>query len=143
MAERMNGKWINNYFKVADLFASFSYCERAQVGAIIVTKDNALIPGFNGTPPGHINVCEGPDGETLPEVLHAELNAIAKLAKSNEGSEGAVMFITRPPCIECAKLILAAGIHTVFYIEDGGAGTGLELLSRHALVKGFERESIQ
>ena len=137
----MNISWRDFYFQLAVLVSKKSHCERAKVGAIIVNGDSVVF-GYNGTPSGHDNCCEDVSGETKPEVLHAEMNAIAKLAK-NGGSKGDLkMFITRPPCMECAKLILAAGINTVLFIEDEGSGEGLPLLAHHALVKAFKSSEI-
>ena len=137
----MNIGWRDFYFQLAELVSRKSHCRRAKVGAVIVNGDS-IVFGYNGTPSGHDNCCEDSDGETLPEVLHAEMNAIAKLAKNGGNKGDTKMFITRPPCMECAKLILSAGINTVFFITDDGAGEGLELLSHHALVKAFKRSEI-
>ena len=128
---------------VAETFAKLSHCERAKVGAIIVKSDRIISIGYNGMPAGYDNCCEdtlyhiqlGTTTEmSKPEVLHAEANAIAKLAQSSESSDGAVMFCTHTPCIECAKLIHQAGIEKVYYRcdYDAGKGSGRQLL-KHKL----------
>lgn len=117
------------FMDVAERFAQLSHAERAKVGAIIVKDDRIISIGYNGMPSGWDNVCEA-DGKSKPEVLHAETNAIAKLAQSNESGKGASLFCTHLPCMECAKLIYQSGIKDVFYrIEYKAAkGTGKEFL---------------
>lgn len=120
-------KWQIAYMEAAKLFASLSTAERLKVGAIIV-KDNRIISiGYNGTPKGWDNVCEA-DGVTKPEVIHAEANAIAKLAKSNESGQGAEMYLTHSPCIECSKLIHASGIGVVYFCTKYRSEEGIEFL---------------
>jgi dCMP deaminase len=125
----MKEKFISAYMDVAERFAQLSHAERAKVGAIIVKDDRIISIGYNGMPSGWDNVCEV-DGKSKPEVLHAETNAIAKLAQSNESGKGASLFCTHLPCMECAKLIYQSGINDVFYrIEYKAAkGTGKEFL---------------
>jgi len=125
----MKEKFISAYMDVAERFAQLSHAERAKVGAIIVKDDRIISIGYNGMPSGWDNVCEV-DGKSKPEVLHAETNAIAKLAQSNESGKGASLFCTHLPCMECAKLIYQSGIKDVFYrIEYKAAkGTGKEFL---------------
>jgi len=125
----MKEKFIMAYMDVAERFAQLSHAERAKVGAIIVKDDRIISIGYNGMPSGWDNVCEA-DGKSKPEVLHAETNAIAKLAQSNENGKGASLFCTHLPCMECAKLIYQSGIKDVFYrIEYKAAkGTGKEFL---------------
>ena len=118
------------YLRMARIWAENSYCQRRQVGALIV-KDNAIISdGYNGTPSGFPNVCEDGNNVTFPYVLHAEANAISKLARSNNNSEGATLYVTASPCLECAKLIIQAGIKRVVYGEPYRIEDGLELLKK-------------
>ena len=126
----MKPKFIQAYMDVAERFAQLSHANRAKVGAIIV-KDNRVISiGYNGMPSGWSNVCEDSSGKTNPEVLHAEANAITKVAKSPESCEGAAIFCTHMPCIECAKLIHQCGIIEVYYNIDynSAKGSGLKFL---------------
>ena len=118
------------YVRMARIWAENSYCQRRQVGALVV-KDKAVISdGYNGTPSGFENVCEDENNVTKPYVLHAEANAITKLARSQNSSDGATMYITASPCIECAKLIIQAGIKRVVYSEKYRLEDGLNLLKR-------------
>lgn len=118
------------YLRMARIWAENSYCQRRQVGALIV-KNNAIISdGYNGTPSGFPNVCEDGNNVTFPYVLHAEANAISKLARSNNNSEGATLYVTASPCLECAKLIIQAGIKRVVYGEPYRIEDGLELLKK-------------
>ena len=110
--------------------AENSYCERRQVGALIVKDKMIISDGYNGTPAGFENVCEDDNGVTKPYVLHAEANAITKIARSNNSSDGATMYVTASPCIECAKLIIQAGIKRVVYSEKYRLEDGIELLKR-------------
>ncbi len=119
----MKDKFAKAYMDTAVRFSELSSAERAKVGCVIV-KDNRIISiGYNGMPSGWDNVCEH-EGKTKPEVLHAEANAIAKLAQSNENAKDADLFCTHMPCIECAKLIHQAGIATVYYKNDYDAAKG-------------------
>jgi len=125
----MKEKFVSAFMDCAERFAQLSTATRAKVGAIIV-KDNRIISiGYNGMPSGWDNVCEH-EGRTKPEVLHAETNAIAKVAQSSESSRGSELFCTHLPCIECAKLIHQSGIVTVYYREEYQAakGTGKQFL---------------
>lgn len=116
--------------RVAEIYANLSYASRLKVGAIVV-KDNRVISiGYNGMPSGWDNVCEDEQNNTKPEVLHAETNAIAKLAKSNESGQDAVMFITHAPCLDCAKLIYQSGISKVFYKEPYRKTDGIDFLKK-------------
>lgn len=118
------------YLRMAIIWAENSYCIRRKVGALIV-KDNMIISdGYNGTPSGFENVCEDENGMTKPYVLHAEANAITKVARSNNSSEGATLYITDAPCIECAKLIIQAGIRRIVYTKSYRLDDGLRLLER-------------
>jgi len=112
---------------VAKRFAQLSHAERLQVGAIVVKDDRIIAYGYNGMPSGWDNCCEE-NGKTKPEVLHAESNAIAKLARSNESGLGADLFITHSPCIECAKLIYQSGIKTVYFGENYRSNDGIDFL---------------
>jgi len=105
------------YLEMAQIWATNSYCTRRQVGALIVKEKMIISDGYNGTPSGFENVCEDEDGKTKPYVLHAEANAITKVAKSNNSSNGATLYVTASPCLECAKLIIQAGIKRVVFIE--------------------------
>lgn len=118
------------YLRMTAIWAENSYCERRKVGALIV-KDNMIISdGYNGTPAGFENVCEDEHGLTKPYVLHAEANAITKVARSNNSSEGATLYVTASPCIECAKLIIQTGIRRVVFSELYRITDGLDLLKR-------------
>ena len=127
------------YLRMAHIWAENSYCERRQVGALIV-RDGAIISdGYNGTPAGFENICEDDKNQTKPYVLHAEANAITKVAKSRNSSMGATLYVTASPCIECAKLIIQAGIQRVVYSENYRSMDGIELLLR----AGIEVELIE
>lgn len=118
------------YLRMATIWSENSYCVRRKVGAIMV-KDNMIISdGFNGTPSGFANVCEDEAGVTFPYVLHAEANAITKVARSNNSSEGSTLYVTASPCVECSKLIIQAGIRRVVYAEKYRLTDGLDLLER-------------
>ncbi|MBQ0046347.1 MAG: dCMP deaminase family protein [Prevotellaceae bacterium] len=118
------------YVRMARIWAENSYCKRRQVGALVVKNEAIISDGFNGTPSGFENVCEDENNVTKPYVLHAEANAITKLARSNNSSDGATMYVTASPCIECAKLIIQAGIKRVVYSEKYRLEDGLNLLKR-------------
>lgn len=118
------------YMRMALIWAENSYCQRRQVGALIVKDKMIISDGYNGTPVGFENVCEDENGVTRPYVLHAEANAITKIARSGNSSEGATMYVTASPCIECAKLIIQAGIKRVVYAEKYRLEDGLDLLKR-------------
>ena len=134
----MKQKYVNMYMDWASRAAEISHAKRLQVGAVIVKDDSVISYGYNGMPSGWDNNCEqivghtheGPVLKTKPEVLHAESNAIAKLAKSTESGDGASMFITCAPCIDCAKMIYQAGIKEVFYDEDYKNTDGIEFLHK-------------
>lgn len=118
------------YIRMARIWAENSYCERRKVGALIVRDKMIISDGYNGTPCGFENVCEDEAGVTKPYVLHAEANAITKVAKSANSSEGSTLYITAMPCIECSKLIIQAGIVRVVYCDSYHSEEGLELLRR-------------
>ncbi len=118
------------YLAMARIWATNSYCVRRQVGALLVKDKMIISDGYNGTPSGFPNVCENPAGETYPYVLHAEANAITKVARSSNSSLGATLYVTASPCMECAKLIIQAGIVRVVYGEQYRLRDGLDLLER-------------
>ena len=118
------------YIRMASIWAENSYCQRRQVGALIVKDTMMSSDGYNGTPSGFENVCEDENNVTKPYVLHAEANAITKIARSNNSSNGATMYVTASPCIECSKLIIQAGIKRVVYSEKYRLEDGIELLKR-------------
>ena len=118
------------YLQMARIWATNSYCKRRQVGALLVKDKMIISDGYNGTPSGFENKCEDENNITKPYVLHAEANAITKVAKSNNSSEGSTLYITTSPCIECAKLIIQAGISRVVFSEKYRITDGLDLLKR-------------
>lgn len=119
-----------HYLEMATVWAKNSYCKRRQVGALIVKDKMIISDGFNGTPEGFENECEEESGLTKSYVLHAEANAITKVAKSGNNSLGATLYVTTSPCIECSKLIIQAGIKRVVYLDKYHNTTGLDLLLR-------------
>ena len=125
------------YLRMARIWAENSYCERRQVGALIVRGDAIISDGYNGTPSGFENICEDEYNKTKPYVLHAEANAITKVAKSNNSSLGATLYVTASPCIECAKLIIQAGIRRVVYSENYRSVDGIELLQKAGIDVAF------
>lgn len=118
------------YLRMACIWSENSYCKRRQVGALIVKDKMIISDGYNGTPSGFENVCEDESNVTYPYVLHAEANAITKIARSNNNSEGATLYVTDSPCIECAKLIIQAGIKRVVYSRQYRLDDGLQLLKK-------------
>ncbi len=118
------------YLQMAEIWSKNSYCKRRKVGAIIVKGRMIISDGYNGTPEGFENVCEDDNNITKPYVLHAEANAITKVAKSNNSSEGATLYVTSSPCIECSKLIIQSGITRVVFSEPYRQDDGLSLLNR-------------
>lgn len=118
------------YLRMARIWSENSYCKRRQVGALIVKDKSIISDGYNGTPSGFENLCEDETDRTKPYVLHAEANAITKVAKSSNSSEGATLYVTASPCIECAKLIIQAGIVRVVYSELYRCCDGIELLEK-------------
>ena len=123
-------KFDEKYMEMASVWATNSYCKRRQVGALLVKDRMIISDGYNGTPSGFENVCEDESGVTKPYVLHAEANAITKVAKSGNSSEGATLYITASPCIECAKLIIQSGIKRVVYSDEYRLTDGVDLLRR-------------
>lgn len=121
----------SRYLRMARIWAENSYCQRRKVGALIVKERMIISDGYNGTPAGFENVCEdSATGRTKPYVLHAEANALTKVARSNNSSEGATLYVTSSPCLECSKLIIQSGICRVVYTETYRLTEGLDLLSR-------------
>ena len=118
------------YLRMARIWAENSYCQRRQVGALVVKNKMIISDGYNGTPSGFENICEDEAGVTKPYVLHAEANAITKLARSGNNSEDSTLYVTASPCIECAKLITQAGIRRVVYGEKYRLTDGIDLLER-------------
>ena len=119
------------YLRMARIWAENSYCVRRKVGALIVKDKMIISDGYNGTPSGFENICEDEiTGKTKPYVLHAEANAISKVAKSGNSSEGATLYVTSSPCIECAKLIIQSGIRRVVYCDAYHSEEGIALLQR-------------
>ena len=123
-------KFDKAYLEMAAVWARNSYCKRRQVGALIVKDRMIISDGDNGTQSGFENVCEDENGVTKPYVLHAEANAITKVAKSGNSSEGATLYVTASPCVECAKLIIQAGIRRVVYTDAYRLTDGVDLLRR-------------
>ena len=122
-------KLVLRYLRMARIWAENSYCKRRQVGALVVKDKMIISDGYNGTPSGFENVCED-NNVTKPYVLHAEANAITKLARSSNNSEGSTLYVTASPCIECAKLIIQSGIKRVVYAEKYRLDDGIKLMQR-------------
>ena len=120
----------HRYLRMAQIWAENSYCRRRQVGALLVKDKMIISDGFNGTPSGFDNVCEDETNHTYPYVLHAEANAITKVARSNNSSDGATLYVTDSPCIECAKLIIQAGIKRVSSPSSTGSATDSTFCAR-------------
>jgi dCMP deaminase len=118
------------YLRMAAIWAQNSYCKRRQVGALLVKNKMIISDGYNGTPSGFENNCEDENNQTFPYVLHAEANAITKVAKSNNSSDGATLYVTSSPCLECAKLIIQAGIKRVVFYDDYHKDDGINLLKK-------------
>ena len=123
-------KLDERYLRMASIWAENSYCNRRQVGALLVKNKMIISDGYNGTPSGFENNCEDENDKTKPYVLHAEANAITKVAKSHNSSEGATLYVTSSPCLECSKLIIQAGILRVVFSEPYHMNDGVELLQR-------------
>jgi len=121
-------RFDEKYIQMAQIWASNSYCKRRQVGAILVKDRMIISDGYNGTPSGFENICEDKNGVTKPYVLHAEANALTKVAKSGNSSEGSTLYVTASPCIECAKLIIQAGVKRVVYKDEYRLTDGVDLL---------------
>ena len=123
-------KFDKRYMLMASIWAGNSYCVRRKVGALIVKDKMIISDGYNGTPTGFENICEDENNVSKPYVLHAEANAITKIARSNNSSNGSTLYVTASPCIECAKLIIQAGIKRVVFGEIYRLTDGVDLLKR-------------
>ena len=132
-------KFDRSYLEMATIWARNSYCKRRQVGALIVEDRMIISDGYNGTPSGFENICEDENGVTKPYVLHAEANAITKVAKSGNSSQGATLYVTASPCLECSKLIIQSGIRRVVYSDEYRLSDGIDLLRR----AGVEVEKVE
>ncbi len=128
--ERKQSELDYRYLKMAHIWSENSYCVRRKVGALIVKDKMIISDGYNGTPTGFPNVCEDDNNVSLPYVLHAEANAITKIARSGNNSDGATLYVTDSPCIECAKLIIQSGIRRVVYDREYRLTDGVDLLRR-------------
>lgn len=118
------------YLRMAQIWSENSYCERRQVGALIVKDKMIISDGYNGTPSGFENICEDNDNKTKPYVLHAEANAITKIARSGNSSDGSTLYVTDSPCLECSKLIIQSGIKRVVFSKKYRLEDGIRLLER-------------
>ncbi len=123
-------KFDERYLEMASVWAKNSYCKRRQVGALLVKDRMIISDGYNGTPAGFENICEDESGATKPYVLHAEANAITKVAQSGNSSAGATLYVTASPCVECAKLIIQSGITRVVYSDEYRLTDGIDLLRK-------------
>ena len=137
----------SRYLRMAKIWAENSYCERRKVGALLVKDKMIISDGFNGTPQGFDNVCEDENGNTKSYVLHAEANAITKVAQTSNSSRNATLYVTTSPCIECAKLIIQSGITRVVFSEVYRLTDGIQLLKRAGIecvyLKDSEQENLQ
>ena len=133
MKNQMKAKWLNAYMDTAERFASLSSATRLKVGACVVKDHRIISIGYNGMPSGWDNDCEDDQGETKKEVIHAEANAILKLARDGERGTGSVIFCTHAPCIECAKLIYGAGIDKLYYRDVYRKDNGLRFLKESGI----------
>ena len=132
-------KFDHSYLEMAEIWAQNSYCKRRKVGALLVKDRMIISDGYNGTPSGFENICEDENGVTKPYVLHAEANAISKVAKSGNSSAGATLYVTASPCLECSKLIIQSGIKRVVYRDAYRLTDGIDLLQR----AGIQVEQVQ
>ena len=130
MKEEKQRQFDKSYLDMAEVWSRNSYCKRRQVGALLVKERMIISDGYNGTPVGFDNICEDEEGKTYPYVLHAEANAITKVAKSGNSSIGATMYVTTSPCLECAKLIIQAGITRLVYSNKYHRTDGVDLLTK-------------
>jgi dCMP deaminase len=126
----MKQKYIDAHMQVAEVYAKLSIAKRLQVGCVAVKNDTIIGIGYNGMPSGWDNDCEDENFKTRPEVLHAETNCISKIARSTNSSEGAVLFVTHAPCIDCAKIIHQSGINSVYYRNTYRSEDGIKFLER-------------
>lgn len=129
----MKEKYVNYFMGIAVATANLSYCARKKVGAILVKDNNIISIGYNGTLPNEDNCCEDCEGKTKSSVIHAELNCLTKVCKSTNSSQGASLFVTLSPCIACSTIIVASGVHSVYYLEEYRDMSGVELLKTHGI----------
>ncbi len=137
MEKEKQPKFDRSYLEMAAVWAKNSYCTRRQVGAILVKDRMIISDGYNGTPSGFENICEDENNVSKPYVLHAEANALTKVARSNNSSNGATLYVTASPCLECSKLIIQSGIKRVVYGEEYRIMDGVELLKRAGIQVDF------
>jgi dCMP deaminase len=137
MEETKQAQFDIRYMQMAQIWAQNSYCKRRKVGALIVHNNMIISDGYNGTPSGFPNQCEDEENKSYPYVLHAEANAITKIARSNNSSQGATLYVTSSPCIECAKLIIQSGIKRVVYGEPYRLSDGIDLLKQAKITIDF------
>jgi dCMP deaminase len=137
MEETKQAQFDIRYMQMAQIWAQNSYCKRRKVGALIVHNNMIISDGYNGTPSGFPNQCEDEENKSYPYVLHAEANAITKIARSNNSSQGATLYVTSSPCIECAKLIIQSGIKRVVYGEPYRLSDGIDLLKQANITVDF------
>ena len=130
MKEKKQNKYDKAYLRIAAEWSKLSYCKRKQVGAIIVRDKMIISDGYNGTPSGFENCCEDDEGLTQWFVLHAEANAILKVARSTQTCEGATLYVTHAPCLDCSKLIYQSGINSVFYRNEYRDSAGINFLNK-------------
>lgn len=133
MIENKEDKQIiidRRYLRMAAIWSENSYCRRRKVGALLVKDKMIISDGYNGTPSGFKNVCEDEENRTYPYVLHAEANAISKVARSHNSSDGSTLYVTSSPCMECSKLIIQAGIRRVVFSEYYRISEGIDLLNK-------------
>lgn len=126
----MNERLVTAHMAAAEIYAQLSYATRRKVGCVIVKADTIIAIGYNGTPPGWNNACEGEDGKTVAEVLHAEQNALDKIVRSTVSSEGSTVFVTTAPCMECAKRLMGARVLKVYYRDVYRSDDGLKFLEQ-------------
>lgn len=127
---KRQAEFDKRYLEMARIWSKNSYCIRRQVGALIVKDRMIISDGYNGTPEGFENICEDENNKTKPYVLHAEANAITKVAKSHNSSDGSTLYITTSPCVECSKLIIQSGIRRVVFCDNYHTDEGVKLLER-------------
>ncbi|MFK8045251.1 MAG: cytidine/deoxycytidylate deaminase family protein [Crocinitomicaceae bacterium] len=133
MTDQKQLKYDKAYLRIASEWAKLSYCERKQVGAIIVKDSMIISDGYNGTPSGYVNCCEDENGDTQWYVLHAEANAILKVAKSTQSAKNATLYVTLSPCKECSKLIIQSGIKRVIYHSAYKDSSGIDFLTEYGV----------
>lgn len=129
----MKRKMLEAHMRAAEVYAELSHAKRRRVGAVIVKNDSIIGIGYNGTPPGWDNRCEDAHGFTVPDVIHAEQNALDKVIRGGQSSEGAYLFVTCAPCLECAKRVAGAGIRAVYYRDSYRVEDGLDHLRRRGV----------